>query len=123
MRFWLLCLLVGCEDSDSAPKTFSTLYADVLSPSCGFSSCHGGGAGAPFFGDEQTAYDSLVDAESSGAEGEVLVRPGDADNSYLILKLEDAEGIVGDAMPPSTSIDEERIGWLREWIDAGASRD
>jgi hypothetical protein len=67
-----------------------------------------------------TTYGSLVNAESADAEGEILVVPGDANSSYLILKLEDAEGIVGDAMPPAQPLPKEKIERVRSWIDAGA---
>ena len=118
MRFLTLILLLSCGAED--PATFTEVYENILEPSCGFSSCHGGGAGGFFLGDMSTTYDSLVNAESADAEGEILVVPGDANSSYLILKLEDAEGIVGDAMPPAQPLPSEKIERVRSWIDAGA---
>jgi hypothetical protein len=118
MRFLAPILLLSCGAEN--PATFTEVYENILEPSCGFSSCHGGGAGGFFLGDMHTTYGSLVNAESADAEGEILVVPGDANSSYLILKLEDAEGIVGDAMPPAQPLPKEKIERVRSWIDAGA---
>lgn len=50
-----------------------------------------------------------------------LVRPGDAENSYLVHKLEGREGIMGKQMPiggtPLTAAD---IGVIKQWINNGA---
>ena len=61
--------------------------------------------------------------ESTAAAGEILVIAGDADGSYLIKKLEGADGISGDPMPPSGSLDQSDIDQIRDWIDRGAPND
>ncbi len=119
MRFSIFLALSACT-SAQVPATFTEVYNDILFPSCGFSSCHGGSAGAPYLSDAEQAYESLVDAESKDKSGAILVRPGDPDNSYLIQKLEDAPDIEGDAMPPSFSMDPEIIERVRSWIEDGA---
>ena len=53
----------------------------------------------------------------------MLVIPGDANGSYLIKKMENADGIIGDIMPPGAGLPEEKIQAVRSWIDNGASND
>lgn len=53
-----------------------------------------------------------------------LIVPGDADNSYLVHKLEGTHGTVngsGTAMPPSGPLPASTIADIRAWIDAGAT--
>ena len=114
----------GSKDTDtgaSEPPSFAVVRDDVLLLSCGFSSCHGGGAGGLTL-DEAGAYDALVDVESTAAAGEIHVIPGDPDNSYLIKKLEAAPDIVDDPMPPPLGgQDPADIELIRAWIAAGAA--
>lgn len=124
LRPWsLLILVVGCADKDTddsaAAVPFSQVDAELLVPSCGFSGCHGSGTGGLEL-DGEGDHAALVNVPSVGAPEQVLVVPGDADASYLVLKLEGRAGIVGEVMPPSGSLDAERIGQVRAWIDGGA---
>lgn len=119
IRVLPLILLAACKGE---PATFTRVGDEVLVASCGFSSCHGSGTGDLTL-DGNGSYDALVDVESAAAPGEILVIPGDADNSYLVKKLEAADGIVGTEMPPGGILDEERLTLVRDWIDAGALED
>lgn len=122
MGFLSLVFLFSCgaEEAPPVPATFAEVYDDILALSCGFSTCHGGGAGGFYLGELSEAYGALVNVESAEAAGETLVIPGDADNSYLIHKLEGAAGIVGGLMPPSSPISNEAMDRVRSWINAGA---
>lgn len=116
---WLLMLACGKE----AVPTFTQVDSEIFVPSCGFSSCHGSGTGGLTL-DGGDDYAALVDVESAGSPGAVLVVPGDADNSYLVWKLEGSDGIVEDPMPPPTGgFDVTKIEQVRAWIDAGALND
>lgn len=114
-------LLAGCG-GPVGDTDFTSVRDEILLPSCGFGSCHGGGEGYLTL-NEEGAHGALVGVESVGKAGAVLVIPGDPDNSYLIQKLEGAAGISGDRMPPSGGIDAERIERVRGWIAAGALDD
>ena len=108
--FALAVLLAGCgdkEDSGAAELTFTEID-ERLMQSCGFSSCHGDGGSEGGLALDGTSadHDALVGVESTAAAGEILVIAGDADGSYLIKKLEGADGISGDPMPPSGSLDQ-----------------
>ena len=121
MRSLVLFALSACTAAEQ-PATFSEVYEEILSLSCGFSSCHGGTAGAPYLNTNQEAYESLVEVESNAKDGAVLVIPDDPDNSYLIRKMEAASDIEGDPMPPSSPLDPEVIERVRSWIADGAQQ-
>lgn len=116
----LLLLLIACK---GATPTFTQVDEEILVPSCGFSSCHGAGTGDLTLGAGDD-YAALVEVPSVGSPDDVLVVPGDADASYLVWKLEGADGIVGEPMPPPTGgLDADRIAMVRDWIDGGALND
>ena len=113
---WLL-LAFGC----AIEPTFSNVQAEVLTPSCSFSSCHGGGAGGLTLDGSAEDRGRLVGVPSSQLAGTNRVNPGDPDGSYLMMKLEGAADIVDDAMPPPNGgLDPEKIALVRAWIEAGA---
>lgn len=112
-------LSVGCQPGAEVPQ-FAAVQAEVLVPSCGFSSCHGSGTGGLLLSGTPDDVSALVDVESSGSPGEILVIPGDAESSYLIKKLEGRDGIVGDPMPPGSLLDPMSVQLVRDWIDGGA---
>lgn len=122
----LVGLIMGCGDKDdsgaaSAELTFAEVD-EIFVQSCGFSSCHGAGAGGLTL-DGGSDHDNLVGVESVASAGAVLVVAGDADGSYLIQKMEGADGIEGDPMPPSGLLDQGTIDQIRDWIDRGAPSD
>ena len=121
----LALVLTACnaskEEENEAP-TFTEIRDDILLPSCGFASCHGGGAGGLTL-DEDGSHAALVDVPSLQAEGEILVVPGDAEGSYLITKLAGGPDLVDDIMPQGGSLPAEDIDLIRAWIDAGAADD
>ena len=108
----------GAEGGPSEPATWEEVRDDVLAPSCGFSSCHTPPGSAQFGVDNETAEDEWVNVESVNKPGAILVVPGDADASYLIQKMEGADGISDDPMPPPAGgLDAAKIERVRSWID------
>jgi len=71
------------------------------------------------------AYASLVSVASRGKTGAVRVIPGDADNSYIVQKLEGRPGIVGERMPRTGGpyLTEGQMTILKRWIATGANND
>lgn len=122
--------LSACDTSDDdsssptpeeTPPTFQFVEEKVLTLSCDFSGCHAGSsasAGLDF--SEADLYTRIVNVASTQRTEMLLVKPGDATNSYLVQKLTDAEGIVGDKMPPDGEIEPEYLQAVIDWIDAGA---
>ena len=87
---------------------------------CSTGSCHGGGAGGlTFTGSASGNHGRLVGVQALG-ESFLLVAPGDAQNSYLVIKIEGRQ-TSGTRMPrggnPLDGIDQANI---RNWIDNGA---
>lgn len=111
------------DDTDVAPAaTFARVESEIIQPSCAFSICHGGGSsgGLSLTGDAAADHAALVGVASSGLPAETLVIAGDPDNSYLIKKLEDANGIEGDPMPSTGALTDAQIQLVRDWIADGA---
>lgn len=71
------------------------------------------------------AYASLVSVASRGKTGAVRVVPGDADNSYIVQKLEGRPGIVGERMPRTGGpyLTEGQLTIIKRWIATGATND
>ncbi len=99
--------------------TLSSIQALVFEPRCvEHHGDHAVEAGLDL--SEGMSHASLVNVPSSQA-GMDLVEPGDAENSYLVHKIEGREGIVGARMPPrGDPLTAEEIRAIRDWITAGA---
>lgn len=71
----------------------------------------------------EKAYGALVNRASTQVETLMLVKPGDADASYLVQKLEHRSA-QGKGMPKgifgSGSLKDEEIQAVRAWISGGA---
>jgi len=68
------------------------------------------------------SYTSLVGVASTGKPGSVLVIPGNADNSYIVAKLEGRSDIVGVRMPRGNGpyLTEGQLLVIKRWIANGA---
>lgn len=126
----MIILLLACtgsfkdsQDTGSLEPTLSNVQSTVFTPSCAFSSCHGSGAAGGLDLTDGMSYSELVDVPAAGITGETLVIPADPDNSYLVKKLEGAEGIADDPMPPGAMLEQYRLDRVRDWIAAGANND
>jgi hypothetical protein len=71
------------------------------------------------------AYTSLVNVSSRGKAGAIRVIPGDAENSYIVHKLEGLPDIVGERMPRTGGpyLTEGQMTILKRWIATGAKND
>ncbi len=130
----MLALLTGCASDDSPTGSGGTAARTIKAdPSfaadiqeifdrrgCTGSSCHGAALSAGLDLRSGSAYANLVNVNSSET-GTPRVAPGDAQNSYLVIKIEGRQTsgaqmpLVG---PPLDSIDIQNI---RNWIDQGAA--
>ena len=99
--------------------TLASIQAMVFEPRC--VAHHGGQATqAGLDLSEGMSHGNLVNVPSTQAALD-LVEPGDAENSYLIHKIEGRAGIVGGAMPPvGDPLTADEIMAIRDWINAGA---
>jgi len=113
----------GSNRSIKADPSFENDVFEIFQRrGCTQSSCHGGGAGGLTMGSVSGAYGNLVNKAAVGKSGEVRVIPGDAAASYLVKKLEGANGIVGVQMPATGDpLDNIDLTNIRNWIDNGAA--
>ena len=99
--------------------TLSSIQSEVFNPSC---VVHHGASVAEAGLDlsEGRSFENLVNVMSTQV-GLELVEPNDAENSYLIHKLEGRAGIVGVRMPPNGPfLTDEALDIIKQWIDEGA---
>lgn len=73
------------------------------------------------------SYDSLVNLPSVESPSLLLVKPGDPDNSYLVIKIDNNvpdvnSRRVGDRMPRGLPLKASEIEIIRQWIEEGAFR-
>lgn len=102
------------------PPTLDAIQAQVFTPSCAQGFCHGEALSANLDLRAGASYSNLVNVPSVEIEGFRVV-PFDADNSYIICKLENCPIIVGSQMPLiGGPLDQTVIDVIREWIDLGA---
>ena len=87
---------------------------------CSAGSCHGAAAAANLDLRASASFAALVNVASFQDGNEVRVIPGNAQNSYLVEKVEGRQ-TVGSTMPPNGSpLDQIDRTNLRNWIDNGA---
>jgi hypothetical protein len=124
------CTLAACGSGDGfvgsggvvgplAPN-FDSIQANIFEQVC--EHCHSGAtAPAGLRLDAANSYVSLVGVSSVERPGVLRVAPGDANNSYLIHKIEGTSGIVGQRMPAGLPpLPQSDIDIIRQWIGEGA---
>jgi predicted CxxxxCH...CXXCH cytochrome family protein len=84
-------------------------------------SCHSASLALGGLDLETDPYTALVDQPSASYTGRTLVVPGDADTSFLMLKLLGEQGDDGSYMPTTGLLDAALVAPVQQWIDDGAS--
>ena len=103
--------------------TLDQIQAVVFGPSCATSNCHNSDARANLdLSNADLSFMELVGVTSVQQNNLLLVEPFNADNSYLIHKLENDPGISFAQMPPAGLLDPAVIQEIRNWINNGADR-
>lgn len=123
------CALAACGSGDGfvgsggvvgpLEPNFNSIQANVFDQVC--EHCHSG-ANAPvgLRLDAANSYASLVGIASGERPNLMRVAPGDANNSYIIQKLEGTAGI-GERMPAGLpALPQSDINIIRQWIGDGA---
>jgi hypothetical protein len=126
---FVFVLLAGCEkeealmDPDPDPDpTLSQIQTSIFDTNCALSGCHAGAS--PQMGMNLSAgqsFSNIVNVPSMENGALNRVTPGDADNSYLYLKITGAAGITGSRMPLGRApLSQTQLDLVRDWIEAGA---
>ena len=121
-------LLTACEDLIQGPEdeienggstnmraTFSSIQAEVFSPTCAVPGCHGGSQNPNLSAGQ--AYNNLVNKASAQNPSMMRVKPWESANSYLMKKL---TGDGTSRMPPAGEISQAKIDSIALWINNGA---
>ncbi len=114
------------EPERTYAPTFSAVWFEVLSPSCGASYCHAGDQTGLMLMTADQAYDDLVGVSPKGVDcedsGLLLVEPRHPESSLMYLKL--VEPPCGALMPRLIGrLPERDIEQVRQWIERGALKD
>jgi len=126
----ILIFFMGCSSSKSdggdggdtvkPNPSFANDIQPIFSSSCALSSCHNSGSAQAGLNLTQgQAYANLVNVNSTQVPGLMRVLPSDADNSYIVIKLEGRQ-TVGGRMPLSGSITNTQLQNIKNWINNGA---
>lgn len=115
-------LSVTVNPQTGMAATFSRVQNEIFNPSCATSGCHSSGsASAGLSLAEGQAYGNIVNVPSTQQGSKDRIEPGDADNSYLYLKVIGDGSIDGVQMPRfRTPLSQDLQDLLKDWIEAGA---
>ena len=117
----------GYADTVVVAAEFQRDVRPILELRCGIGGCHSRAthqAGLVLTPD--SAYLALVNQPSRTRGGEVLVRPGDADNSWMVIAIrDDAARRLGLTRMPlgSGPLTPNQIQTIVNWINRGAHND
>jgi hypothetical protein len=133
----LLTGSAGCADFEGVTSSgadtvvvaaeFQRDVRPILELRCGIGGCHSKAAHqAGLVLTPDSAYRALVNQPSHLRGGEVLVRPGNADNSWMVIAIrDDAARRFGLARMPlgSGALTPNQIQTIVNWINRGAHND
>ena len=102
--------------------TLASIQDNVFTVSCAVPGCHGGaGAQQGLRLDPGFSAGSLINVASPRDPNLIRVVPGDPDASFLIQKLQGADGLLGDRMPDGGPyLTTATVNVIRQWIQDGA---
>ncbi len=105
--------------------TLASIQANVFSPTCAVSGCHGGTAAQQGMRlDPGFSAGNLICVLVPRDPSKIRVIPGDPNNSFIIQKLEGKPiPLLGDQMPQGGQpLPQSTIDVIRQWIQNGASQ-
>lgn len=124
-----LSFMVGCDSDetivDPAGPSLVEVQESVFDASCAFTGCHAGDDPAGELSLERgVAYQNTVDVPSAQVPSLLRVEPGNADDSYLFIKITGDDRIAENTfrMPIGGELTDDQIQLVEDWVDAGAAR-
>jgi hypothetical protein len=117
----------GLPDVVVAVPQFSRDIVPIFERRCGIGGCHSESAHqAGLVLTPAAAHASLLNRPSQTRLGQILVRPGDADNSWLVIAIRDDDvRRLGLARMPLASgpLTPNQIQTIVNWVNRGAPND
>ncbi len=112
---------LGTPPSGLQP-TLASIQDNVFSVRCAIPECHGGeNVQYGLRLDPGFSAGNLINVPSPRNANLIRVVPGDPDASFLIQKLQGADGLLGDRMPDGGPyLTTATINVIRQWIQNGA---
>ncbi len=116
----------GPEDSQDEqpianPSFAQDIQAAIFNTSCAVGGCHDSTASQGLNLSQGSSYNNIVDVNSTQDPAKKLVSPSDANNSYLVIKIEGRQSI-GGRMPLNRSpLSSAKIQNIKNWINNGAN--
>lgn len=109
--------------SGDAPfdPTLAEIQANIFTPSCALSFCHGAALSAGLDLRDGTAYSAIVNVPANEFDSWFRIEPFNPDESFLICKLEACPNLVGQQMPLiGGPLPQNYIDVIRAWVNRGA---
>ncbi len=127
----VLIFNVFCDNSDTPAETgqpstvkedpsFSQDIQPVFTNSCAVSNCHNATAQAGLILLQNQAYANIVNVNSTQDPSKKRVEPGNADNSYLVIKIEGRQTVGGRMPLGGGPLSSTNIQNIKNWINRGA---
>lgn len=105
--------------------TLAEIQTAIFTPTCAVSGCHTGATprGNLNLSSISESFSNLVNIPTDDATDFIRVVPGAPEDSYIIMKLEAASGILGSRMPAggAEALPVSQINMIRSWISTGAA--
>lgn len=131
MSVVLLLAAVACDGGGvrdpafgmmSTSATLSSIQSTVFSPSCALTGCHAGpGPARELDLSEGQSFRNLVGVSGSQLPSFLRVKPRDAENSYLFMKVSGDSRIEGFRMPRGGPVlGDAQLEAIAMWIENGA---
>jgi hypothetical protein len=109
------------EQPIANPSFAQDIQTAIFNGSCATGGCHDATASSNLNLSQGNAYNNLVNVNASQDATKKRVFPADANNSYLVIKIEGRQAI-GSRMPLNRSpLSNVRIQTIKNWIDNGAN--
>jgi hypothetical protein len=113
---------ISARASGPFPATLPAIQANIFTPSCALSFCHGAGNSAGLNLEDGNSFTNIVNAPSLVSPGATRIIPFDPDNSFLICKLEACPSLAGSQMPLiGGPLAQDVIDVIRAWVLLGAT--
>lgn len=112
---------IGTVAAGTLVPTLDSIQANVFTPGCALSFCHGDAMSAGMDLREGASYANIVDVPSNEFPVWDRIEPFFPDLSYLVCKIESCPNIIGGQMPLiGGPLDPSVIDVIREWVEIGA---